>query len=473
MKKIKKWLISGTTTAILIVSIIAAFILITIGMKKLELTPIDLTPEKSYTLTDESKEKVKNIDKNINVYLIGFSDGEPSTTIAKQYNKVNDKINVENIDIKKRTDLAQKYGIDSNESRGVIIECGEKFKVLTEQDLVSYDMTTYESTDVTEEKITASILKVTTDKIPNIYFLTGYTDMTLDSTLSLLGIYLENEILNVNKLDLLAKVNVPEDCDTLIITTPNKDFTEVMAESIIKYINKGGNILWLNSSYGIEMKLPNVNKVLAAYGIDPFSVGYTIETSTEKMYAGAPNMIIPETGYSDITSKTSSILLAEPTKLNLKNDDKLKELKIEKEDLLLASETSLFRSDLKSQSLKKIDSDIEGQFVIGAKLTKTINDNTKSTMVIYGDNYFISNAPVEEKNQTPLIMAYDNKDLVLNTIAALTDREEDITVRNKKDDITYTATQKQDNIIRIIIFTVPGLIILIGIIVWTIRRRKK
>ena len=39
--------------------------------------------------------------------------------------------------------------------------------------------------------------------------------------------------------------------------------------------------------------------------------------------------------------------------------------------------------------------------------------------------------------------------------------------------VTYTATDKQDTIIKCIIFAVPVLIIIAGIIVWQVRRRKK
>ena len=48
-------------------------------------------------------------------------------------------------------------------------------------------------TDVTEEKLTSSILTVTADKIPNVYFLTGYSDFSLEGGMSYLAAYLENE----------------------------------------------------------------------------------------------------------------------------------------------------------------------------------------------------------------------------------------------------------------------------------------
>lgn len=470
----KKWLISGSKTLILVAMLVAAFILITYGMQKLELTPIDLTSQKEYTVTDESKERIASIDKQVNIYLIGYTDDDATSIIAKQYHKANEKINVEAVDIKQRTDLAQKYGIDSNTSKGIIVECGERSKVLTSSDLVSYDTNSSKSSDATEEKLTTAILTVTTEKIPHVYFLSGHSDISLDRGMSYLSIYLENEIMKVDTLDILSKGNIPDDCATLVITTPNKDFEDIVSNEIIKYINNGGNILWLNSSYGTTKDLPNVNKVLATYGVNPFTTGYIMETEASKMLSGAPYMILPEVISSKFMSKISSVLFVQPTKINIQEGDKLSELKVEKENLLSASKTSFFRSDLMTNSTSKSDKDESGEFTVGAKLTKTINDDKKSTLIIYGDNYFVSDTPISQNSSTPIIAAYDNKELVLNSMSLLTQRDENITIRKTKDDVTtYSATEQQTLIIQIIIFAVPGLIILAGIIVWQVRRRKK
>ena len=75
--------------------------------------------------------------------------------------------------------------------------------------------------------------------------------------------------------------------------------------------------------------------------------------------------------------------------------------------------------------------------------------------------------------QLKLINLYDNKDLILNSIAYLTDRGDTIRIRKDTGYVTYTATQKQDNIVRLIIFVVPLIIIIFGIVIWQIRRRKK
>ena len=98
--------------------------------------------------------------------------------------------------------------------------------------------------------------------------------------------YLKNEVLEYETLDFLTKGTIPEDCDTLVITTPSKDFDELTANEIIKYINNGGNILWLNSSYAQSLKLPNVNKVLALYGVNPFEIGYIYDDDDSRKVLG-------------------------------------------------------------------------------------------------------------------------------------------------------------------------------------------
>lgn len=479
----KKWLIDGTKTTILVLLIIAVFIAINLGMQALDLTPLDFTQEQLYTLTDESKERVKDIDKDVNIYFIGYSDEDSTVDLAKQYGKANERINVEAIeDVSTRPDLSQKYGIESG-TEGIIVECGERSKVLTASDLVTYDTSTYETISIAEEKLTSSILSVTADEVPKVYFLEGYSDFSLNQNMYMLSIYLGNEVNETDTLDILSVGKVPDDCDTLVITSPSKDFDDVATNAILDYINKGGNILWLNAAIATEVDFPNVNKVLETYGIKPFEVGIIRETDTSKMVSEQPDLIMPEIQYSDITKdiyNTTGVIFVNATKINIDTDN-LDELNVEENDLLLASEGSYFRTDFNNQQNAAADGEETGTFVVGAEMVKTIQEadeeagteGIESKLVIFGENYFISDYQLSQNSQYGAIQLAYNKDLVLNSIAYLTDREEDITARKDTGTVTYTATQEQDTIIRAIIFTVPALIIIAGIIVWQVRRRKK
>ena len=85
----------------------------------------------------------------------------------------------------------------------------------------------------------------------------------------------------------------------------------------------------------------------------------------------------------------------------------------------------------------------------------------------------MSDLPLDSSSSTPIIQYRQNKDLVLNSIAYLVNREEDITVRKSTGTVTYTATETENRIILAIIFAVPVIIMIIGIVVWIKRRRRK
>ena len=482
----KKWLINSSKTVLLVAIIIAVFIGITILMQKWNLTPIDLTEDKLYTLTDESKEQIKNLnlsDNQVYIYFVGYSEDDSTLDLARQYTKVNSNIKVEAVTATDRPDLAEKYGIESG-SEGIIVENGEKYKVLSSSDLYTYDSETYQNISVAEEKLTAAIKSVTTDQIPKIYFVTGYSQFSLSSGMQYLNMYLQNEVNEIESLDILSTGKVPDDCDTLVITTPNKDFDEITANAIIDYINNGGNILWLNGAIANTVDYPNVAKILALYGVNPFEVGALRETATSKMVSNSPDLIMPEIQYSDVTNKlygSAGVILLNATKINVVDSDKLTELNVTKTDLIKTSDGAYFRSNFKITSDLPQDGEEKGEYLIGALFDKVVTQaneeqgtsEVKSRLIIYGENYFVSDAQLTQSSQTPMISYRQNKDLVLNSIAYLSNREEDITVRKSTGSVKYTATEQENRIILAIITFVPLLIIIIGIIVWIKRKRKK
>ncbi len=479
----KKWLINGTKTLLLVIIILALFIGISVLMKKINPTPIDLTEDKLFTLTSESKEKVKNIDKDINIYFVGYSDDDSTLDLAKQYTKVNEKIKVEAVTQESRPDLVQKYGIETS-SNGIIVECGDNYKVLASSDLYTYATTTYETINVAEEKLTSAIRSVSVEELPKVYFLSGYSSFSLKSGMQYLNMYLQNEVNEVETLDILSTGKVPDDCSTLVIASPEKDFDDVATNAITEYINKGGNILWLNAAIAKQLDLPNANKILALYGVKPFEIGIIRETDTSKMVSNSPDLIMPEIQYADATNKlydSEGVIFINATKINVAGDEELESLNTTKTALVKTSEKAYFRTNFENQSDSVQTGEETGEFLVGAQFDKTITkadeeNNTKevkSKLIIYGENYFISDFQLTQTTQTPMIAYRQNKDLVLNSIAYLANREEDITVRKSTGAVTYTATEQENRIILAIITFVPLLIIIVGIVVWRVRRRKK
>ena len=476
----KRWLIKSTNTILLIAILIAVVVLINYGVQSLELTPIDCTSNKQYTITDETKNRIKEIAKEVNIYITGYKEEDGVYTLIKQYEKENKNINVEIIDLVQRADLADKYQLQSGYS-AIVVESGDKSKVLTSSDLTTYD-NNYNTVDVTEEKVTSAVLNVASEKVAKIYFLTGFSEYSLDYSggMYYFSKYLEDEVLEYETLDILVKKEIPAECNTLVITTPTKDFDDYTTSQIENYINNGGNILWLNSSYGKQVSLTNVNKILALYGIDPFEVGYIYETDANKIVLGYSSCMLEDLGNTKIDQNLKKVILLNATKINV-NSQKMEELGIEEQKIIYTTDTTYFRKNISNTS-NSTDGDEKGGFTIGGIYTKNIsteaenqeNPEISSNLVIIGDNNFISDIQIVSNAYPMIMLPYDNKDLALNAIAYLTDNDEGITIRKDyNNSSSFTATDAQKSLIMKIVFAVPLLIIFIGIIVWQIRRRKK
>ena len=74
---LKEYCIKDTTRMILLIAIlIAAYIAINLGVRQINLAQIDLTSGKRYTLTDQSKNIVRSIDKEMTFYVWGYSESD-------------------------------------------------------------------------------------------------------------------------------------------------------------------------------------------------------------------------------------------------------------------------------------------------------------------------------------------------------------------------------------------------------------
>lgn len=469
----QKWLRDTVLTTILVAILIGIFIFINIFVNRLDINPIDFTKEKLYTISDESKEQVKNINQDVHIYFFGYDEDNSCVILAKQYHDANEKISAEAIDINNRPDLAQKYGIDSNTSVGIIVESLDRYKVLTSSDFVTYDTTTFETIDITEQKLTNAIVDTTIAKKPHIYFLTGHGEAEITNELITINAFIQNEINEVSSLDLLQS-GIPEDCDALVIVSPTKDFAELETNKILDFISKGGNILWLNDPYIIDVELPNINKILEQFGLN-FSKGMIAEQDSSKIILQNPFLILPNISYHEITKDlytNTGVVLAGTGKINFQEDEKLNELGLEVNTLLTSSEQSIYIEDYSAESIGESNGEI-GQFTLGAEIIKKIDENINSKMIVYSNCNFITDTTASETTGLKLVNLYNNKDLILNSLAYLTDRGDSIRIRKDSGMVVYTATQKQDNIVKIIIFVVPIIIIILGIVIWQVRRRKK
>lgn len=482
MKKIieiikKKWLKDTFLTILLIAIIFAIYFGINYGVEKLNVEDIDLTTDKIYSISEQTETKLANLDKDVTIELINLSNYVYLLDFTNKYTQLNSHITIERIDdLSKRADIMNKYSLESTDSL-LIIKSGEKERVLTTYDLYTYDYTTYEQIDITEEAITNAIIEVTIEDKPNIYFLEGhnYYDM---SYFQLLKDDITSEANNVSNLNLLTAGNVPEDCDCLVITTLKEDITEMERDSLINYSNNGGKILLLADANILGIDTPNFNQVLDLYGFS-ISKGMLLEQDQNQMIYGSPEFIISQVDTS-IFNKNSkmnmNICVIDSGRIEFKDEDTLNNLGVTYSTLAKTSDSAFLRTNLNISSMSKTNQDTDAaDSIIGALVTRTLENEKTAEMIVYSNAVFATNQQINMNNTYAMYAnrLCNNDDVAINSVSYLTQRTDTITIRKDADSVSYTVTQTQHNIIMAIIFLVPAAIIIIGIIVWQIRRRKK
>ena len=472
----KKWLVNGTKTIILVVIIIAIYIGINILLENVVLPEIDCSKNKIYSLSQETKDKLGNVEKDIEITLINYSNYISVINFTERYVEMNHHIKIEKVDdLSARADLMQKYSLDATSSL-IIVKSGENEKTLSDYDLFTYDYTTYQQIDITEEAITNAIMDVVTEEKPKVYFMSNHT-MYNTQYFSTIIQAMQNEANEVESLDILANGGIPEDCDCLVISTLREDITEQEKDKILAYIKNGGELLLMCGPNINNVDLSNFQKVLDEYGID-IAKGVVFEGSSANMVAGYPDFIIEETQSTSLTQKlnmTMNLCLVDAAKITF-NEEKLEELGVEYEILASTTEQAFIRTDLQGQtSPTRTSADGEQETcTVAAIATKTIEEGKTSKLIIYGNELFAMDMQVQINGYAmATVNLYNNRDLILNSIAYLNEREDTMTIRKNYDNVTYTVTEQQNTIIMSIIFILPVVIIIAGIIVWQIRRRKK
>ncbi len=487
----KRWLASTTQTLILVAVLVAIFLAINLYCQSIDLPEIDVTDNKIYTLSDSSKEAVRKINKDVKIYAYGYEENATLISFLKQYVEINNHISYEILTEESNLAKVQEYEL-SQGYQIVILESGDSKKVIdASYEFYSYDYEIGQEVDLTEQTLTNSLLAITVDVKPKVYFTTGHEEYAMQGELGVLSTYLTNEAYEPSELNILTTGKVPEDCSVLAIMSPYKDFMESEANAVLDYINKGGKIVISFDTGNINENYTNLRKIYDAYGVTMEDKGFVYETDATRIAANYPIIFMPNviSGTditSDIYSENGQVWLVRPGRLKFKSDEELTAMNVTKQELLTSSEKAKFVTDLSESVDVALANAEEGQAIIAALMTKTITPATEKTeteeakeaieskMVVIANGAFITDNRVEALDANyPISYLGNNKDFVLNSISTLTDREDTLKIRKDMSSSTYQPTQEEHTIVIAIIFAAPVIIIVAGIVVWNVRRRKR
>lgn len=475
----RKWLVNRTRTLFLILILVLAYIALNIGIINVNLPKIDLTESKVYSLSEESKVSIEKLNQDVKIYTYGFEETSTQIDLLKQYNRVNEKITYEILTEEKNLEMIKENNLQSG-YYVMIFESGNSKKVVDSSEFYTYDYTTGEELDITEQSITNAIMSLSVENKPKIYFTQGHQEYTLEEELTVLQLYLENESFETENINLATVEAVPEDCAVLAIMSPATDLYDIERDMILNYISEGGKIYFSFEPMPGVVDFPNIRTVLSQYGVS-FENGQIIELSSSQALQASPNVFKPRISMvspitQDIAKSGGEIWLAYSARLKFESDETLSNLNIVKEELLSSTDESIFIPDLSTDIQAAIETAEKGSSTIATKLTKTIEsgENTvESSIILTANGSFISNYIVDSLSANfPLSYIGNNKDFAINCMANLAERE-GLTIRKAVTSNTYIPTNLQMVIVLIIIFVVPVIIIIVGLVVWVYRRKRK
>ena len=483
--KLKKlFIVDGLRTFLIVAILLVSYVAINLAAQENKLPKFDITENKIYTLTESSKKALSGLDQEVKIYAYGFEEDGSFIDLLDQYKKANEKISYEvlteetNLEMVKQYDLSEGYFV-------LIIKSGDSEKVIdASTEFTSYDYTTYQTIDTTEQVITNSILGLTQENKPKIYLTQGHQEYGQE-TINRLLVQLANEAFEVNFINLTTTGTVPEDCDVLAIISPAQDFMDVEVDAITNYINRGGKIFFSMDVVSETIKLPNLQKILDLYGVSVEN-GYVFECAENQYLSNYNYIYMPQVSSTSAITKdiyTDSYLwLVFTGRLNYRSDEELQGLKVTKETLLSSSPESMFITDLSDDINKAVENAASKGMIksseIASSLTKTITkpdgSEVESKLIIASSASFMSDYVVNELNQTyPLSFIGSNIDFVMNSISDLAGKDNILTIRKEYNNSTYTPTNLQNIVVILIIILVPLFIIIAGILIGVWRKRRK
>lgn len=470
----KKMIGTGAFSVGMIVIMCAICVVVNLVLTALpaKYTSIDCSATKLYSLTSDTKDRVSKLDEDITIYVLNSKkskDAKIDETINR-YKDLLSHIKVKYVDPATSPKFYQDYTDTTPTTNSLIIESKNRSKVIDYNDIYEYDSSSYyygyqSQSSITgydaEGQITSAIEYVTmdADELPVIYQITGHNETEIGSNFQSV---VSKANANLKSLELFNEEKVPEDATAIIINSPTVDFNEEDAKKVIDYLNGGGKALIIGC-YAYNDELTNFNKILAAYNVS-FKTGVVAENDSSKYYQN-PLYLLPTVETTDYTSDATDgyVFLAGSCAINYPEDtDDVTYTK-----LLSTSDSAVLKKDWKNITTSKAeDSDENGPFTTGL----AVNDSsTGASIVVFGTPYVVDDSYDNA-------VSGNNADMFKDVITSMTGNVElASSVIPVKD---YTLSNITINTLQavitglIIMIAVPILLIIIGIVVWAMRRKK-
>lgn len=463
----------GSYSFFLTVVVLAILVTVNIALSFLPDSYVqeDLTANQLYSISSQSKVMLSSLEEDITIYWV-VASGEEDEYVEKllhNYEDYSSRVTVEKKDPDLNPDFTNNYTDETIYNNSVIVECGDKYRYISYQDMYEtssmsyYSM--YSSADefAGESLITSAISYCTTEELPVIHILEGHGEAELTESFQEA---LERDNLETETLSLLNSETVPEEVSCILVNSPSTDISETERYMLLDFMERGGRVLIISGT-AEEEQLPNLKSVMENYGISVLE-GVVVEENTDNYVYGNPVLLMPEMNSSDITDPLmeDNYQVVVPVSKALDVSEASEDVTVI--SLLESSEESFLKDEgYDIETYEQEEGDIQGPLTLAALVTKDLEDDQQMQLV-----WIASSMMLEEAYNSYSSDA--NEDFILNVLEMMCEKDDSISVRSKSLTNEYlTISTADSSMIKVATMgVIPGIYLITGIVV-AVRRGKR
>jgi hypothetical protein len=418
----------------------------------------DLTKNKIHTFSDQSVKVVQGLKSEMTASFFGdIGSREKYRPIFDNYKKLSNKFKFELVDPNKEPTRAKTAGI-------------KKMETL----LLSYEGKSVKIEEITEEKITNEIIKITRDTRSTVCAIQGHGENSFTDT-SANGFAaakkgFEDQSYIVKEFTLSQETKIPADCSAVVIMGASKALFPAEIKMLSDYLSDGGRmVVAMDATITAADQTKELKSLLRDWGVDVKS-GLIIDPVSKMLGVDASVPIIAQFNKENPMVKDFNgqcyFPFSRPIDLTNPAPEGLKSAWIGKTTPKAWGEQNM-AAIAKGQVQYDPGVDLQGPLSTAVSVNGKRKDskaNKETRLVVLGSSQFANNQYSRFGG---------NIDLFLNSVSWAIEDESMITIRTKEAEAGSVELSQNQGlaIFWICVIIIPLAIAVFGILVWV--RRKK
>jgi hypothetical protein len=462
----------------------------------------DVSRDQKYALSDKTKRFLDTIKGKVRITVF-FSpttpiSGDVANLLTEYQYAAKGKIDIENIDpqrnLSRAKEMFDKYKVVSDESL-LVIDYDGRNKTVKASEMAEVDqsgMAFGESPRITafkgEQAITSAMMDLVEGKKNTIGYVTGHKEPSIAETppatpmtpqqqssspISVLKMFIENENIKFQELNLFNEPQIPADIKTVMIVGPQYDFSDREMKMLHDFWNKQGRILFLLDP---SAKTPKLYAFLNELGVkvnDDRLMAF-VRTGIEEL-ALIRDVYARFVGNSPMTKRLAdvrAVFFGGTSSITLE-PDRVRGANIRLQPLIQAEKGYFAETDYNTTDQNKLQNDAkkvgDATYTIGVSIEKGGSADERvqmnsSRMVVVSNSTFVQDNALTQDQQA--------LDFISGSANWLLSREQLIGIAPKVPQ-TLTFNLNEDalrNLRWLVLVLIPLIFVVIGTAVWWQRR---